>query len=484
MGLPALYAAGPALTIYNQNFAVVREQLPLDLKDGITRVRFSGVTAYVEPESVTLRDPGAAHSFRVLEQSYRADPISVQALLAAYEGKTIQFQVRSGDQTSIVEGRIVRATPPDSGVVNYSYMRADVVAAPQAIIEVNGQLRFDLPGIPLFPSLSGDAILKPSLEWLIHSAGPARFDAELAYVTAAMNWQADYNIVQTASDRLEIIGWVTMENRTGHKFENASVKLMAGDVNKIVRPDLMQVRMGGAIGGIIGGVPGGLPAVTEKTFDEYHLYTLPAPVTLFDRQSKQVEFIHASNIQARIVYLYDGLKFDLNRARQMPPEALRMDTGFGLQSTNKVWVMREFTNSKVNQLGLPLPKGRTRFYRRDTDGQLEFTGEDTIDHTPAGESIRVFTGAAFDLVGDRKRTSYRIDHGRSTIDESFEIKVRNRKQEQAEVLVVEHMYRWNTWEIPVSSQPWTKKDSDTIEFKVVLQPGEEKTVAYAVRYTW
>jgi hypothetical protein len=149
-----------------------------------------------------------------------------------------------------------------------------------------------------------------------------------------------------------------------------------------------------------------------------------------------------------------------------------------------VWVMREFENSKANGLGLPLPKGKARFYRRDTDAQLEFTGEDTIDHRPAGERVRVFTGAAFDLVGERKRTVHRLDHQRSTIDESFEIKVRNRKNEPVEVRIVEHLYRWNTWGISGNSVPFTKKDSSTVEFPVTLQAGEEKTVTYSVRYTW
>jgi hypothetical protein len=115
---------------------------------------------------------------------------------------------------------------------------------------------------------------------------------------------------------------------------------------------------------------------------------------------------------------------------------------------------------------------------------MEFTGEDAIEHTPAGERVRVFTGAAFDIVGERRRTSHRVDHARSTIEETFEITVRNRKTEGVEVRVVERLYRWNTWDIPVTSVPFTKRDSDTIEFKLRLKPGEERTVSYSVRYTW
>jgi hypothetical protein len=146
--------------------------------------------------------------------------------------------------------------------------------------------------------------------------------------------------------------------------------------------------------------------------------------------------------------------------------------------------MREFLNSDANHLGMPLPKGKVRFYRRDSDGRLEFTGEDNIDHTPKDEKIRLFTGMAFDLAGERRRTIYHSDMGRSNMDESFEIKVRNHKKEQAEVRVVEHLYRSGSWDIPTSSMPYAKTDAQTIEFRVPLQPNEGKTVTYTVHYTW
>jgi hypothetical protein len=480
-------AADPALTIYNQNFAVVRDTVALELKQGANKVQYTGVTAYLEPNSVSLRDPSGKLAISVLEQSYRGEPVSATALLAEYEGKTIDFLVRSGDRTEIVQGKILRAgqiSPTWSQPTPYYYGRPPVPDQP--LVEVGGKLRFELPGTPLFPTLSGDSVLKPVLDWTVHSPAAAKLDAELAYVTAGMNWEATYNIVQSTSDRLEVIGWVSMDNRSGRTFSNARIKLMAGDVNKVVRPELLRAGMGGGvIGGVIGGMPGaGLPGVAEKTFDEYHLYTLPNTVTLFDKQSKQVEFLRAQNVKADVIYVYDGMKLDTERLRQMPPDAIRMDPSFGTQSTEKVWVMREFENSKANGLGMPLPKGKVRFYRRDTDAQMEFTGEDTINHKPAGERVRVFTGAAFDLVGEHKRTTHRIDHQRSTIDESFEIKVRNRKKDPVEVRIVEHLHRVNTWEIPVTSVPFTKRDSSTIEFQVSLQPGEEKTVTYAVRYTW
>ncbi len=147
--------------------------------------------------------------------------------------------------------------------------------------------------------------------------------------------------------------------------------------------------------------------------------------------------------------------------------------------------MREFKNAETNQLGIALPAGKLRFYRRDDDGQLQFVGENTIDHTPRNETVRVTTGNSFDLVGERRQTDFHVDTRAHQIDESFEIKLRNRKKDApVEIRVVEHLYRWSNWEITAKSDDFTKKDSQTIEFNVPVKPDEEKTLTYTVHYSW
>ena len=220
------------------------------------------------------------------------------------------------------------------------------------------------------------------------------------------------------------------------------------------------------------------PAVTEKAFDEFHLYSIGRPTTLRDRETKQVEFVHAEHVMAPTIYVYDGAPGYRFYG------GLNYDRGYGVEGNKKVIVMREFVNSDTNHLGIALPAGKLRFYRRDADGQLEFVGENQIDHTPRNETIRVTTGNAFDLVGERKQTSFRVDTGDKWMDESFEIKLRNRKKEPVEIRVVEHLYRWNNWEVRQTSNDFTKKDSQTIEFRVPVKPDEEKTVAYTVHYSW
>jgi hypothetical protein len=479
----------PSLTIYNQDFAVVRQELPLDLKSGENQVNVNDITMHLEPDSVILRDPTGKHAVRVLEQNYRADPVSEPLLLSLYEGKTLNFEVGTPQGTQIIKGKVIRSgyTPHDNFAMNRYGQQYDqgqmVAAAAQPIVEVNGQLRFSLPGTPVFPSLTDDTILKPRLEWLLATDKAGKFPTEFSYVTGGMSWQADYNIVAPEKgDLVDIVGWVTMDNQTGKTFENARIKLMAGDVSKI-QPgtngrnisEMVMVTAGAAMVG---------PPVTEKTFDEYHLYTLERTTTLRDRETKQVEFIRAAAVGTKQVYIYDGVKIDVNRYNGWNWENFRNDHSYGTESNPKIWVMRELVNSQSNHLGMPLPKGRVRFYRRNDDGQIEFTGENVIDHTPRDETVRIYTGNAFDLTGERVRTNYLVDDGKSTATESFEIKVRNHKKEPVEVRVIEHLYRALTWDVASSSAEFKKTDSHTIEFPVTIAPDGEKTITYTAHYTW
>jgi hypothetical protein len=463
-------SAQPALTIYNQDFAVVRDTVPLDLKSGANPVVYSGATAQVEPDSVILRDPAGKHSLQILEQNYRNDPVSQELLLSLFAGKTIDFQnIRTKDNTQVRElipGKIIR-----SGFIPGGNNE-------QPIIEVNGKLQFSLPGQPLFPDLGSDTILKPAFNWLLQSDQPGKFDAEVGYITGGFDWSASYNLVSPEKgDMVDLVGWITMNNQSGKTFENAKIKLMAGDVNKI-RPAAPMFFAGASrINTMKAAMDENGPADTEKAFDEFHLYSIARPTTLHDHETKQVEFVHAEKMYAPTIYVYDG-------AAGYQFYGLNYDQGWGTSDNKKVLVQREFKNAETNQLGIALPAGKLRFYRRDDDGQLQFVGENQIDHTPRNETVRVTTGNAFDLVGERKQTSFHVDTADKWIDETFEIKLRNRKKEPVEIRVVEHLYRWSNWNITAKSDDFVKKDSQTIEFRVPVKPDEEKKLTYTVHYSW
>ncbi len=481
-----------SITVHNGGFAVVRETFDLELGPGLTELSFTEVTAHLEPDSVILRDVSGRRTVSVLEQNYRNDPVSQQLLLSLYEGQTIDFLVPGTNGPERISGKIVRSgyVPHREAWNRYGnvYMQRQNALISQGgnqpIVEVDGELRFTLPGQPLFPSLSDDSVLEPTLHWQLRTDRPGTERTELTYITGGMSWSADYNLVapEGTGDEIDLVGWVTLDNNSGRTFESASLKLMAGDVNKIQPEEARQ--LGYARREMLMASDALAPAVTEKAFDEMHLYSVGHTTRLRDRETKQIEMLRAAGVQSKRLYVYDGAAINSNQYRGWNAEAIRQDRSYGTVSNNKVWVMREFENTAANGLGVPLPRGRMRFYRQDDGGELEFVGENVIDHTPKDETVRVYTGNVFDLVGERTQTDYRIDTNRDFLDESFEIELRNRKEEPVEVIVVEHLYRWVNWEIRGATDPFEKTDARTIELRVTLEPGEEKTLAYTAHYTW
>ena len=467
LAAPAAFAGEPALTIYNQGFAVVRDTLPIDLKAGVNNVSFGGATAKLEADSVILRDVAGKAALQILEQNYRNDPVSEPMLLSFFEGKSLDFirrEPNKPDQT--IAGKIIRSGYVPGG------------APVQPIIEVDGKLQFSLPGQPIFPSLGDDNILKPTLSWKLNAAAAAKINAEIAYVTQGFSWEASYNLVAPEKGELvDFVGWITMKNDSGTGFKEAKIKLMAGDVNKVQQPQPMNARF--AMKAMaMDAAPA--PVVTEKAFDEFHLYTLANPATLRDKETKQVEFVRATGVKAERIYIYDGAAIGGWRVGMN----IGGNANYGVESSKKVNVYREFKNTEANKLGIPLPKGRVRFYSQDEDRQLEFVGENNIDHTPKNELVRLFIGDSFDLVGERKRTDFKANEGNHMFDETYEIKVRNRKKEAVEIRVVEHLFRWSNWTITEKTQDFEKTNAQTIEFRVPLKPDEEKVLTYKVRYTW
>ena len=480
------------LTIYNQNFAAVKETRTLDLAKGENEIRVTEITAHLEPESVILRDLRLPDSIRILEQNYESDPLSEGLLLSKSEGKMLDFEIMEPNGTTrIVKGKILRSgyVPHTAAFqqfgAQYQYAQ-QVYSNPegggQPIVEIDGRIKFGLPGKPIFDSLDPKAFLKPTLLWRLWSGDAGRHEVEFSYLTGGMRWEANYNAVAAGKgDSFDIVGWVTLENMSGKDFESASVKLMAGDVARAPADGAYKYAFMAAGANLSSA--GAAPAVTERAFEEYHLYTLERPTTVLDREVKQVEFVRANNVPAKRVYVYDGLKVD-DRYRGWDYNSIRNNAEYGTESNPKVWVMLEFKNSEKSHLGMPLPKGKVKVYRRDVDGRNEFIGEDAVDHTPKDETVRLYTGNAFDIVGERRQTNYSVDNRNHWADETFEIKVRNHKSEPVEVRVVEHMYRWSQWNITTKSLDYAKNDARTVEFRPVIAAGGEAVIHYTVHYTW
>lgn len=470
-------AQRPSLTIYNQNFAVIREILPLTLKAGLNRVQYTGATLYLEPPSVMLRDPSARVALQVVEQNYRADPVTEASLLSLHEGQTIEFEAGGGapgQVPQIIRGKLIRSSGGPR------------VLPP--IVEVDGKLRFTLPGRPIFPRMADSAILKPTLDWSVYSPEAVSVNAEVSYISGGLHWRADYNLIMPENgNTLEFAGWVTINNQSGREFDKANIKLMAGTVNKVAPTYPYESRYASSMTAQgPGNVPPPPPTVTERSFDEYHLYTLPLATTLQDRETKQVEFVRAARVPARRLYIYDGARID---QRYVGHESTysRLQADYGVTgSSTRVAVYMEFDNSKANGLGIAIPRGRLRFYRRNeaNSSALEFIGENEVGHTPKDEKILANIGDAFDLAAERRRTSFQVDNNGRGATETFEIRVRNHKTVPVEVRIVEHLYRWTNWQLLNDSLPWRKTDSKTIEFTANIAPDKEQVLNYTVQYSW
>jgi hypothetical protein len=471
------HGAAPNLTIYNAGFAAVRDSIPLVLQEGQNEVRCPIVSPLLDPASVMLRDPAGKVEFRILEQKFRANALTEQAMLARAEGGTLPFQIREDGKTREVTGKIIRA----------GYWRrssGSVQEASEPIIEIDGRFVFSLPGTAMFPKLPEDALLKPELVWKIGATAPVKIDAELAYLTDGLGWDADYNVVMADDGKIsQLIGWITLRNETGIAFDNARVKLVAGNVKRIgggVHKASGEVERVIVTGSNIPTAEETGPSIQRRTFDEYHEYTLPNHVTLADSEMTQVELVRAANISATRSYIYDGSNVSVDAARLDYPQ---LDIGFAADSNSKIAMTSEFKNDATNHLGVPLPQGRVHFYRPDSDGHPQFTGDSGIDNTPQGELVRAVTGYAFDLVGERKQTDFRVNEEEHSADESFEIKIRNHRKDGVEVRVWEHPCRWRQWEITAKSQPFKKVDQKTFEFVVSVGPDQEKMVSYTIRYS-
>ena len=448
---------GVELTVYNSDLALVKDSRPMTLDAGLNLVRFSDVASRIDPTSVHFRSLTDPEGTFVLEQNYEYDVVGSSKLLRKYLDEEITLVTEDG---SVYTGVLLSGA--DDIILQGSDGRVTVVKL--------GQVReFQ------FPALPDGLITKPTLVWQLEAAESGEHDVEVTYLTEGINWRADYVVVLNQDDDgLGLNGWVTVDNRSGTAYKDARLKLIAGDIHRVQQPrELLDYVMGREA------APSATPQVVEREFFEYHLYEVQRPVTLKEQQTKQIEFVSADAVDAEKFFVYDGLGGDYWWRYYGPIT----EPGYGPTSNRKVMVMLEFRNAEEDGLGVPLPKGKVRVYKEDVDGSTEFVGEDEIDHTPKDERVRLYLGDAFDIVGERKQTDFKKPSSRS-MEESFEISVRNHKQEAVEVRVVEHLYRWTEWQMVDASEEYTKLDARTIEFRVNVPKDGEVKITYTVRYRW
>ena len=435
------------ITVYNQNFGLVREVRELkDVGTGRVSLEFRDVASTIQPETVAVKPLGGG--FSVLEQNYRFDLLSPETLLRKYVGRNVRayrYHEATGKE-DVVDAKLLSM---EGGPV----------------LQIGKEITFAYPGRLAFPELPPNLIAKPTLVWLVDSKQPKQ-NVEVSYLAQGLSWKADYVFVVNENEsKGDLVGWVTLVNQTGASYQNAELKLVAGDVNRVREDEYQMATRSMAKAADAGGSAG----FREEGLFEYHLYTLGRPTTVLDKEQKQVTLLEAQNIGVKKRLIFFG-----------QPYYFRGQYG-ELPKNQKVGVYLDFENAEKNKLGMPLPKGVVRVYKADKSGAKQFVGEDSIDHTPRDERVRIKMGEAFDVVADRKQMEWRA-LGSCVSESAWQVELRNHKDEGVKVEIREPAS--GDWTILESSHPATKEDASTFTFEVDVPKRGKTQIKYRVRVRW
>ena len=430
-----------AVTIYNGNLGLVKDIREVTLESGAGPIQFVDVAAQIDPTTVHLKSLTDPAGLKILEQNYEYDLLGSQKLMEKYVGRKVRLYQGNG-----------------------SYLEATLLSVNGPIYEINDQIHMGHAGNVVLPSLPDNLVLKPTLVWLLRNQNSAPQRIEASYLTGGITWKADYVMVLgAADDRADLSGWVTIDNKSGATYRDASLKLVAGDIHRAA--DRREVRR--AMEGLASARPAP-PSheFTSEGFFEYHLYTLDGRTTIKDNQTKQLSLMAANGVPVVKELVYYGAR-DYYRTQYGTP--------IGNQ---KVSVLLEVANTQANNLGLPLPKGKVRVYKADRTGSQQFIGEDWIDHTPKDERVKIKMGEAFDVVGERVQKDWK-KIGWNLYEVEWEILLRNHKKEDVIVTVIEPMP--GDWEVLRSTHPHEKMEAHTLRYRVPIAKESTAKLTYRVR---
>lgn len=439
-----------AVTIYNSNLALVKDLRRVNLPAGESLLALREVAAGMQPETALLRSLKNAEDFRVVEQSFDFDLLTPGKLLEKYVGRTVQV-VRVHPQTGAESFDSAQVLSANGGVV----------------LRMGDHIETGIPGRLVYPDVPANLRDRPTLVVQVATAKAGVRDLELSYLTGGLSWQADYVAELDKQDaHLDLSGWVTLNNQSGTSYEQSRLQLVAGDVHRVGRDDLVMRGFEERAMKVLAAAP----AMAEESLLDYHLYTLDRPTTIRENQVKQVALLSGSGIPVDKEYLLRGSDY-YYRGRHG-------DLGKKLKAA----VYLEFANSVKAGLGMPLPKGILRVYKKDSGGNAQFVGEDRIDHTPKNEKVRLRLGDAFDVTADRSQTDFKKIAGgpqETVIETAYRLELKNAKSDPVSVKVEEPMP--GDWQVLQASHSHTKKDAHTAAWEITL-PAEGTTVlTYRVR---
>lgn len=444
-----------AVTIYNNDLALVKDARRVKLGSGENQLAWREVSARMRPETALLRSTDNRR-LTLLEQNFDFDLLTPRKLLEKSVGEPV---------------RVIR-TQPVTGV-EYAENASVLAANDGVVLQFADRVEGSIPGRLAFSSVPAGLRDKPTLSMLFRTDAPAasgyqsghqggvEHALELSYLTSGLSWKADYVAELTdKEDSIDLNGWVTLTNASGTSYPNARLQLVAGEVNQAPserpRPQMVMKAMAMA---------DAAPRMAEEELFEYHLYTLDRTTTLGDNQTKQVALLSAQKVavtkEFRLVggdWYYHSQHGDIGR--EMKPG-----------------VFMEFSN-KGGNLGLPLPKGVVRVYKKDSAGRAQFIGEDRIGHTARGEKVKLKLGEAFDLTADKKQTDFQklaggFNSRGGMIETAYQMEIRSAKKEPVVVTVIESLP--GEWQMVQESLTSKRESASTVVWQVPV-PAEGKTV--------
>jgi hypothetical protein len=434
-----------AVTVYNDDLALVKERRKVDLPAGLARLSLREVAAQMRPETALLRAV-SGQAFVLIEQNFDFDLLTPQKLLEKYVGR--QVTVIRSHPTSDAEKRET----------------ATVLAAGQGtVLRFADRIETGVPGRLAFDSVPANLRDRPTLSVLLDAAG-GKQSVELSYLTSGLSWKADYVANLSADGKaLDLNGWVTLTNRSGAGFDNTTLQLVAGTVNRVRQADMRVMAMAAPAA-----ARAKVAEATQEALMDYHLYSFERPTAIADNQTKQLALLSASAVPVRREYLLAGNEYYYR------------DRYGQIGQKIKPAVFIEFEN-KGGQLGKPLPAGIVRVYAKDSKGAAQFVGEDRIEHTAKNEKLKLRLGEAFDITAERKQTNYKRIADNVT-ESSWRIELRNAKDEAVTVRVQEPLP--GDWEMIQESQKHAKDSARVASWNVVVPPGDKAVLDYTVRVKW
>jgi hypothetical protein len=434
------------LTVYNGGIALVHDTRRLELHGGLEHIAWRDVGAQIQPVTALLESKTKPGSVRVVEQNFDYDVLQPSAILDKYVGREV----------TVVHDKALPGQPQQE--------RAKLLSTYNGIVlQYANRIETSVDGRIVFPALPSDLRDQPTLVLDLAEAGAGTQDLDLSYITGGLTWRADYvGVVNSAEDRLNLNGLITLSNQSGTSFNDARLQLVAGNVNIVNPPSENQMRI---MARPQSGAFQGPQQIQEQSYFEYHLYTLSHPTSVLNKQTKQVSLLSAHDIPLRKTLEMRG-----------GPDYYRNAANGDLGQHVKLGVYLTFTN-KGGDLGIPLPGGIVRLYKNDEQGTSQFLGSDNIDHTPRNEDVRLHVGDSFDVTANRKQTNFHIA-GPYRYDSSYEFTISNAKTVPQDVLVVEPIPA--EWTILSESSPHEKSSSNTATWHIRVPADGKTTLTFTV----